>query len=187
MRMPSCLLAIAIVASCATTASIEDTWRSPAASPGELTNVVTLFPTHDGVLRRTAEDKLARRLAEHGVRAVPAYMVLTAADLRDRDAAAIKLRQAGFDGVVAMHIVDAHQRLEVYPTWDIYWGSAWTSVYPVTIVRVQVDAYHLPDHTLVWSAISKSVDPANFRQLVDAVAKVASKDLASDRVIMAAR
>ena len=164
-----------------TSASIESTWRSPTAP--ELTNVVTLSPAPDGVTRRSVEDQLAQQLSRHGVRAVPGYTVLSDQDLSDRAGMVAKLRADGFDGVVAMRLVGANQKLEYYPAFDDYWGGAWGSVVPETVVRIQVNAYSLSNNKLEWSAMSKSVDPDSENQVIGDVTKVVGDRLAKERII----
>jgi hypothetical protein len=183
------LAALVAVAGC-TTASIDSTWRAPSAP--ELTNVVALAPVRDGASRRSVEDKLAHQLSEHGVRAVPAYSVITDQDRDNRDAMIAKLRADGFDGVVTMRLVGAHQRLAYYPAFDQYWGYAWGpywggTLVPETVLRIEVNAYSLATKQLVWSAMSKSVDPADSSQAIHDVSKVVAERLARDRVIGAAQ
>jgi hypothetical protein len=126
---------------------------------------------------------LAAQLRRHGVRAVPAYQVLSDTVLGDQDRIVMTLRDEGFDGLVTMRLVDAHQQLAYYPGFDTYWGGAWGSVVPETIVRVEINAYSLATKQLVWSAMSKSVDPDSANQLVSDVTTVASDRLARDRII----
>ncbi len=183
MRAQWIYAVIAIVASCSTNASIERSWRAPDARVGELTNVVTLFPIRNGAVRRAVEDRLARQLVDRGMRAVPSYSVLPQKDVRDRDAAAAELRRAGFDGVVAMRVIDAVHAVDFVPSFDAYWGSAWTSAVPVSMVRMQIDAYALGDRRLVWSGLSRTVDAQDLEQLVDAVTQLASQELESQRLI----
>lgn len=177
--------AFTVAAGCASTATIESTWRAPSAP--QLTNVVTLSPESDPGMRRTAEDSLAQQLTSRGVHAVPGYSVLQGQDLADRNALVATLRGRGFDGVVAMRLVGAHQQLEAYPDFDGYWGAAWggmgTDIVSETVVRIEVNAYSLATKQLVFSAMSKSVDPESAHQAISDVSKVASAKLAQDHVI----
>jgi hypothetical protein len=182
-------LAILIsVAACASSATIESTWHAPS-SP-QLTNVVTLSAVRDAGLRRNAEDSLAQQLSQHGVRAVPGYTVLSDQDLGDSAQIASRLRARGFDGVVAMRLVSANQQLTVQPGFGPYWGTAWGmggAVMPETVVRIEVNAYSLANDQLVFSAMSKSVDPESARQLISSVSKVTTDRLARDRLIAPAQ
>lgn len=175
--------ALVLAAVGCTSASIDSSWRSPTAPV--LSNVVTLSPAPDGVRRRSVEDKLAQQLSQHGVRAIPAYSVLTDQDLGTQHAMITKLRAAGFDGVVTMRLVGANQKLTYYPAFDDYWGGAWGGgeVVPTTVVRVEVNAYSLSSGQLVWSAMSKSVDPSTSAEVVGDVSKVVAERMGKDHVI----
>lgn len=175
-------LVFAIVAGCASSATIESTWRAPNAP--QLTNVVTLSPASDAGIRRSAEDKLAQQLSSRGVHATPGYAVLREQDLVDRSQIAATLLGRGFDGVVAMRLVGADQKLVAYPSFDDYWGAAWgMTVVPETVVRIEVNAYSLATKQLVFSAMSKSVDPGSTSQAIGDVSKVATAKLAQEQVV----
>jgi hypothetical protein len=170
-----------IAAAGCTSATIESSWRSPSAPT--LINVVTLSPAPDVTLRHSAEDKLAQQLRQHGVQAIPAYQVLNDQDLGDRTRVVQALTTHGFDGIVSMRFVEANQKLQYYPGFDDYWGDTWGQVVPETVVRIQVSAYSLPNKQLVWSAMSKSVDPSGAQQVIGDVSKVATDRLASQHII----
>lgn len=182
------VLALALAAGCAgNTASIEDTWRSPNARYGELTNVVTLSMSRNVTISRSWEDQLAAQLRKRGVRATPAYAVLTEQDLSDRNRALAALRAAGYDGVVTMKLIGKDTQLQYVPTLDAYWGywgDAWGGeAIPETIVRIEVNAYSLHGNRLVWSGISKSTDPENLRELIGDVTTVVSRELDKEKII----
>lgn len=183
--LSSAALAAALgAAACSgSTTSIEQTWRAPSARMGELTNVVTLLMSGDQTLAHTAEDRLAVHLRQRGVRAMPAYAALSPADLADRSRAIAALRNAGYDGVVTMRLVDSETKLEYVPTLDTYWGGAWSEAVPETIVRIEVNAYSLNGNRLVWSGISKSIDPDDLSQLVNDVTAVVSRELDKEHII----
>ncbi len=179
-----CVVVAIAAASCGgSTASIEQSWRAPNARMGELTNVVTLLMSRNVTLSRTAEDRLAMHLRQHGVRATPAYTILSGEDLADRGRALAALRAAGYDGVVTMRLVDKETQLEYVPTLDYYWGDPWGDVVPTTVVRIEVNAYSLNGNRLVWSGISKSTDPDSLTQLVNDVTQVVSRELDKEGLI----
>jgi len=187
----SLMFALVLAAVGCTSASIEASWRSPTAP--HLSNVVTLSPAPDGAVRRSTEDKLAQELSLRGVRAVPAYTVLTDQDLNNRETMMAKLRAGGFDSIVSMRLVGAHQVLRYYPAFNDYWGGAWGywggwggyggTLIPETIIRVEVNAYSLDNGQLIWSAMSKSVDPASAWQVVSDVTKLVTDKLAQERLL----
>jgi hypothetical protein len=191
------LLALLLaLASCASSTSIEESWRAPDAEPGELQNVVTLFVSDDVALRRSAEDELARQLSFHRVRAVPAYAILSDEDLQDPMRALTKLRTAGFQGIIAMRIASADVQLAVVPdTFDAYWDLAWPSLYgaevvPEEVVRIETNAYtltegqrHIGGTKLLWSASSRTVDPTSVPAMIDDVSRTVAAALAKQDLI----
>ena len=188
MRLPPSLLICALLAGCATnSASIEQEWHAPNAQAHLLTNVVALVPARDGALRRSGEERLAAQLRHRGIRAVPAYTVLSPEDYSDKERAAETMRAAGFDSVVAMRFVGAEHRVDYEPGYYTFWGGTWDTVMPETIVRIEINAYALDGDRLVWSAMSKSVDPDSMEDMINDVTSVAARELVKDRVIMASR
>jgi len=175
-------------AGCATTtASFEELWRAPNLRRGELTNVVILFRSPDGAMSRTAEDKLALELTARGVRATPAYMVLDPESRTDSRAARDLLRGAGFDGIITMRIVDRETKPQYYATFDYFWGDAWGPVVIETIVRIEINAYSLLNNQLVWSGLSKSVDPDSVNELINDVTELVGDELVHAGIVAAGR
>lgn len=160
MRRPALAIAVVVAAGCSRAAPIESSWRATNVRYGELTNVVTLLMAPNETLVRTAEDRLAIHLRRHGVRAAPAYAVLTREDLADRERATAALRSTGYDGIVMMRLVG-----------------------PPTHVRIEISAYSLNGDRLVWSALSRSSDSAEVGQLVEDVTRVVSRELDQARII----
>lgn len=176
---PVALAVVLAVGACSsTTASIEQSWHSPSLQPGVLTKVAVLSPSGNGAVARSAEDQLAADLRARGIYAVSGYSVLPPWARGNRDAVVSELRRGGFDGVVTMRVVSATQQLDYYPTFDMYWGATWGAVYPQTVVRIEMNAYSIPSNRLVWSALSKSIDPESVNELIDDVAEVGAKNLA---------
>ncbi|MDB4955754.1 MAG: hypothetical protein JWO36_3323 [Myxococcales bacterium] len=171
---------------------IEQAWTAPNARFVQFHRVATLFAAPDGALRRGVEDKMAQELMKRGVQAIPAYTILSDLDVRNFQQSRDKLLAAGVDGVITMRSIDKRQKLEVVPpTFDGYWGwgGAWPGVYDPgyayteTIVRMQTNVYSVADNQLVWSAVSKTVDPGNTRKLIDNVTKVVASELQRHRLV----
>ena len=74
-----------------------------------------------------------------------------------------------------MRVFEAVQAIDYTPSFDVYWGTAWTNAVPRNLVRMQIDAYALGDRRLLWSGVSRSVDAQDLEQLVDAVTQLASE------------
>jgi hypothetical protein len=181
---------LAMVA-CTSNTSIEQSWTAPSAHSAQLKKVAVVFISPDTVLRHTTEDAMAQQLAKTGTQAVPAYTLLGDQELQDHAAARAKLQAAGFDGVISMRMVSKQQQLEATaPSFDAYWGLAWPAVYSPgylqteTIVRVESNAYSLASGKLLWSALSKTIDPNNTDELIANVTKVFAHDLEKKGVVV---
>ncbi len=184
-------LAVVLGACAGPSTTIEHSWRTSAPAP-QLTNVVTACVSRDGALRRTCEDDMARKLNQEGIRATPLYLALPDASLGERDGTKAQLAAAGYDGVVALRLVSREQHLEYVPgTFDYYWGPAWSSpyayspgyMYTETVVRIETSAYSLATNQLVWSALSKTVDPKSVRAGIDDVTNVAARELEKQQIV----
>lgn len=182
------LLATLVVACAGPSTRFEQVWREPGAELGPLRRLVTLYESHDGALRRTIEDDMARKLAHEGVRAVPAYSVLDNAILDDHERAKVALAAAGYDGVVAIRLVGG--QTEPDPRFD----GGWSTTRPMgfedyvlssPVVRVETTLYSLRDDQLVWSARSRTVDAENTNQVIDEVTSLVAATLEQHGVAVA--
>lgn len=184
-----CASASLLVAACGSSTTMEQTWRAPQPE-ANLHNVVTAYISRDGAMRRSAEDSMAARLNSRGIHAVPAYAVLTDMDLQDRAAARSKLISQGFDGVVAIQLIGAHTEVQVEPTFVGYWGGAWAydNAYLTTqtVVRVETNVYSLRDDRLVWSGVSRTIDPSSTSSAIASVTKKVAKHLEHQGIVATA-
>ncbi|MGN6109812.1 MAG: hypothetical protein ACTHU0_32190 [Kofleriaceae bacterium] len=174
--VPIAIAALAAASCAGPQTSIEATWVAPGARSQQLQRVVTLFAFTDGAQRRSTEDRLANELRARGIEATPAYAVLAGDEVEDPELARSRLLSQGYDGIVAMRLVDKEQTLEYAPgDFDAYWGYAWPALYwpgyayTETVLRMETNAYRLSDNKLVWSTLSKTVfDPTSSGYLENA-------------------
>jgi len=195
-RVATLLLGIAVAmgfAACGGSTTIEQSWKAPNLAPSNLRNVVTVYISRDETIRRTVEDSMAQKLAHLGVRAIPAYSVLSDDELKDRDRAKAKLVAGGYDGVVALRLVGKETKLVATPsTYDGYWGTAWPGAYDPgylsteTVVRVETKVFSFADNKLVWSGLSKTVDPNTISSAIDDVTKVVAQALEKQHIVESA-
>jgi hypothetical protein len=192
---------LVLVLGCAT-AQIESTWRDPAITPRslEFEKVVVVAMAKDGVLRRKAEDELVLVL-EKGPRAqagqmsvTPSYLVLDERELASTAHAQERMRSEGFDGAVLVSFVSSQERLTVetpmYPAGGLwgYYGRPGAFYDPVsvrsdTIVRIQTDIYSVAEGKLLWSGVSRSMNPNNVEELVSGVADAVAGKLREDGLL----
>src|ERR1700720_167913 len=86
-------IALVLASLACSTTTFESTWRAPDARPLRLSGrkVVAMFLSKNAARRRRAEDALAREISARGAQGVPAYAVLSDAEVQDQDAAKAKL------------------------------------------------------------------------------------------------
>jgi len=190
-RIPTVVRALAIagisLAACMHTTTVDQAWTSPTPQP-PLHNVVTMFISDNQTMRHAGEDKMAQYLQMHGVKATPSYMLL--GDGKPQDVASVKalMRQMGYDGVVTQRIVQRETEVAYAPsTFDGYWGwwgGYWTGypgyngyAYTVDIYRLETAAYSLKTNQLLWSVLTRTVDPSTAAKLIDRTSRVVAGDL----------
>ncbi len=193
-RIPIVALLVAIVGCARTQTKFEQVWRVPSSSTSSVQRIATLYDSYDGAMRRTVEDQMARKLAERGVQAVPAYMVLDEAAMEDEAMARSELAAKGFDGVLEIRLVGVEtfpgQTASTTGTYDWNWGVGWPTTYDnyafdSPIVRLETNLYSLASNELIWSARSKTVDPENTNEVIDGVTSLVASTLQTRGVAVA--
>src|SRR5262245_52340256 len=107
------LAGVALVIGCAgPSTTIEQSWKAPRAGFSAPRNLVVIYVSRDGTIRRTAEDEMVAKLVRNGVAATPSYAVLSDDDLRDRNRMKSRLVAGGYDGVVAIRPVSTEPSLD---------------------------------------------------------------------------
>lgn len=177
-------VAFLCVACAGTSTTIEQSWRAAKVEQARPRNVVTQYNSADGAIRRTLEDKMAYKLRRSGVMATPSYAVLRTTDIASQDAVRSELVEQGFDGVVATR--------QISDTGE-YGGAAWPMhtdtnyVYDRNVVRLETAVYSLDDGRLVWSALSRTVDPIGASTVIDEVTTLVARELTRQGVFVATR
>lgn len=191
------LVLAASLGGCATS-TIENAWVEPTATAKSfaLKKVVVVALARDGAIRRSTEDALARAISagpdgkSGQLVAEPSYMLLNDGELTDVAAARKKVEAAGYDGVVLVRFVSSHQEVTVEP--PAYRGGFWGAGYGYggrvmmydpgmvqtdTILKLQINIYSLAEQKLLWSGVSRTLNPSNIEKLVDGVAQAVREDL----------
>lgn len=179
------------------TSRIESAWVEPSATPQSfaLKQLLVVARVSDGALRRSAEDAMDAAISS-GPRgqsgqlvAHPSYTLLDDRELRDVAAARKKVEAAGYDGAVLMSFVSSQQKVTVDP--PSYGGGFWGyygyrggpmmydpgSVRTDTILKLQISIYSLAEDKLLWSGVSRTLNPSKIDELVVDVSKAVRDDL----------
>ncbi len=196
-RIALAILLTASLAGCATS-RIENAWVEPSATAKSfaLKKVLVVALVRDGAIRRSTEDALDRAISagprgESGELVVePSYRLLDDRELADVAASRKKVETAGYDGAVLIRFVSSHQEVTVDPPsyGGGFWGGGYGhggrvvmydpgSVQTDTILKLQVSIYSLAENKLLWSGVSRTLNPSNIEKLVDGVAKAVRDDL----------
>lgn len=200
-RMATALVLASLA--CSTT-TFESTWRAPDARPLKLSGrkVVAMFLSKNAARRRRAEDALAREISARGAQGVPAYTVLSDAEVQDQDAAKAKLESLGFSGAVVMRVVGRETQYTYEPPvvwarpyyrrfWGGYWRWGWGTIaepgYLIAdkIVKVETLVYSFEQDELVWAGVSRTVDPTKIEDFISELANAVTKQMAKDGLFVA--
>ncbi|HJS46771.1 MAG TPA: hypothetical protein VJ773_02160 [Gemmatimonadales bacterium] len=195
-RFPTAALAAALAgtAACATGGTTFDsTWQDPAVRSIEFNKVLTVSIGKDDGQRRTIEDRMAQAIMARGrAGAVPAYSILSAAEVRDTAISRAKVEAAGVDGLVTVRVVGTQTEQQLVSgapmpsyyasPWGYYgygWGVAYSPSYLVTDTEIQVETniYSLKENRLIWSARTRTLNPESVNQMVDEVARAVGDEL----------
>jgi len=200
MRKSMFVAAFGLLLSACATARVESSWKDPAARPGDFAfeKILAMVRVNDGTARRAGEDELVRYLMS-GPRgqagqltAEASYRLLDSRDLTDREKVRAVVKEQGFDGIVMMSFVSSQQQVTVEPpTYGTFWGYYGTRaivydpgyVRTDTILRVETTIYRISDGTLLWTGISRVLNPTDVPDLVRDVAKSVGEELRAQGLI----
>jgi len=197
-RMLSFLAAGAVaglVAACAGT-RVQSSWTNPTVSPAPFRHVVAIALTKDPGRRQMMEDAMAAEIRDEApaVETLASRAILSDAEIADEARLRDHLAVTRFDGAIVMRITDVERRdvfvpgrTTVVPVnyrtfWSYYRYWAPIAYEPGFIertrnVQVESQVYRMPDGDLVYSAISRTLNPASAADLAERVAGVVTKEL----------
>ena len=195
-RVGLALLGAASLSACATS-RIENAWVEPTATPQSfaLKQVLVVALVRDGAIRRATEDALDTAVSsgprgQSGqLKVHPSYTLLDDRELADVASARKKVEAAGYDGAVLVTFVSSQQKVTVDP--PSYRGGFWGrggygggammydpgAVRTDTILKLQVSIYSLAEDKMLWSGVSRTLNPSKIEKLVAGVADAVRADL----------
>ena len=196
MRLCLGLALSALVAACAPTTQVVNSWKDPEAGAISFKKVITACICGDAGTRRTVEEALSKRIAG----STPSYTLISDAELKDREAAKAKVQQAGFDGAVVMFLVSVDKQQTYVPgtayavpsAYGNMWGGwayGWSTVYDPGYVRTDqyvsfnTNVYSVPDAKLVWASRSETMNPSSVPQLADEVITANVQEMKRQKVM----
>jgi hypothetical protein len=190
------LLGLVLVQGCATTTLVE-TWQAPGLEPADLEfeDVVAIAVMPDETRQRLVEDALAAA-ATH-TKVTPAYTILEPEDRDDPARLRAALERNGIDGAVTVTLVDTEKQqtyvpgtTRVYPGgYYGYYRAVGAVVYEPgythtdTIVVVETSLYNVSEGKLLWSGISRTMNPKNVDSLIEGIVEAARDELHSEGLL----
>jgi hypothetical protein len=188
------LLAL-ILTGCLSTSLIEH-WKDPSFAGPPLHKVLVVGVQRDAGQRRVWESSMVAALARQHIAGTPSYEIFP-----DRAPTADQLAQTattrGFDGVMATHFVDAHQRnywapgyagvgfgwrWRYFGYWDAAYGPGWVNT--DYIADFQTDVFTVAaGGQLIWTGVTRSVDLSSIEATTDQISRVLVPELSHAGVV----
>ena len=189
------MAAILAVPAYAASTKFKTTWKSPEAASVDLRGqkVVALVIRKEDAPRQDAEVALAKALTARGLQGIPAYSIIPASELRNRDAAKARMDKLGIAAVVVMKEVAQSSEVSESPAtfyatasyssfWG-YYGSGWSYMYEPSylnvdrIVNVETLIYDLRRDKLMWAGMSESTNPKAVMKLIQDLVDTTANEL----------
>jgi hypothetical protein len=192
---------VLFLGACADSTTYTSTWKAPntvGVTPMGKT-IAAVFVTRNESQRRSAEDTMAADLTARGAHGIAAYTLLPNEQRGDAEAARVKLKEAGADGVVVMRVVGKDQQVtytpgtqfpSYYSGFGPYWGYGWQTAYQPgylqtdTLISVETLVYSLTQDKLLWGGTSRTTNPNNLSTLVKEVADATAKEMTKEGLLL---
>ena len=196
MRLIRSLLCLALLAACAPTTEVLNSWADPSAGQVRFKKMLNVCACKDEAMRRTVEDQLTKRITG----STPSYTILSEGDLQDREAARAKVQAGGYDGAVVMVLVSV-DRTQTYVPGSAYavpapytsmyggWGYGWSTYYDPgyvdtdQLVDFNTNVYRVQDEKLIWASRTQTTDPTSVGSMVDEIISANISEMKKQKVL----
>jgi hypothetical protein len=193
-------VALLLCLSACVSTSIVERWKDPGFAGPALHKMLVVSIQRDQGRRRLWEDAMVAALAKHGVQGEASYNVFPDQAPAPEQLTAMASRD-GFDGVVATHFVRAGQHITAYGGWGVYggwgWGRGWRGgwggpgpwgpgyVEADEITDYQTDVYTIDTSggKLIWTGITRSVDPSSTKGVTEGISRALVPQLAKEGIL----
>jgi len=195
-----CAAALLLAASCSPSTSITSSWKDAdkEIKIEQLHKVLVVALFKSETSRRTAEDKMLEYLDGKGV---ASYNYLDAGiSAKNEDAIRDKIKRDGFDGAVTMRLVDVDKEQTYTPgnfasyppyyrNFSGYYYRNWSyfntpGYYSTTkTYTVEINVYSIKEEKIIWTGITKSVDPGGVDKMTTEIVQVVYKKMLKEGFI----
>jgi len=199
--MITLVLATLLVGAVAAKARFTSTWKAPGAQGVSFAGkkVVGLIVHDDMNLRMSAEEALARELANRGLQGVAAYRLIPKEEIRDPKLVKAWFERAGAAGVVMMRLIDlSKEKIPSAVVWQSatyynslwsYYPYSWGAVYEIVPARTEVKfvvetiIFDVAAGHMVWAGTSESTNPKGVQTLVKDIVEAAGAEMKKDGLV----
>jgi len=190
---------LGLLTACSST-RITSSWREPNKDViiNNLNKVLVVAIFKNETTRHEAENQMASYLKGKGV---VSYDYLNETfNKQNKEALRDKIRQDGFDGAITMRLIDvdkkadyAHGSFDNYPSYyrsfsGYYYGNigyynnpgyyTFTKTY-----TVETNVYSIKEDKIIWTGLTKSVNPDGVDKMVSEISKVVYKRMIKEGFI----
>jgi hypothetical protein len=196
MRLIRSLVCLAVLAACAPTTEVLNSWADPSAGQVRFKKMLNVCACKDEAMRRTVEDQLTKRITG----STSSYTILSQDDLQDRESAKAKVKAGGYDGAVVMVLVSV-DRTQTYVPGSAYavpapytsmyggWGYGWSTYYDPgyvdtdQLVDFNTNVYRVQDEKLIWASRTQTTDPTSVGSMVDEIISANISEMKRQKVL----
>jgi hypothetical protein len=196
MRLIRSLVCLALLAACAPTTEVLNSWADPSAGQVRFKKMLNVCACKDEAMRRTVEDQLTKRITG----STSSYTILSQDDLQDRESAKAKVKAGGYDGAVVMVLVSV-DRTQTYVPGSAYavpapytsmyggWGYGWSTYYDPgyvdtdQLVDFNTNVYRVQDEKLLWASRTQTTDPTSVGSMVDEIISANISEMKKQKVL----
>jgi hypothetical protein len=196
MRLIRSLVCLALLAACAPTTEVLNSWADPSAGQVRFKKMLNVCACKDEAMRRTVEDQLTKRITG----STSSYTILSQDDLQDRESAKAKVKAGGYDGAVVMVLVSV-DRTQTYVPGSAYavpapytsmyggWGYGWSTYYDPgyvdtdQLVDFNTNVYRVQDEKLIWASRTQTTDPTSVGSMVDEIISANISEMKRQKVL----
>jgi hypothetical protein len=196
MRLIRSLVCLAVLAACAPTTEVLNSWADPSAGQVRFKKMLNVCACKDEAMRRTVEDQLTKRITG----STSSYTILSQDDLQDRESAKAKVQAGGYDGAVVMVLVSV-DRTQTYVPGSAYavpapytsmyggWGYGWSTYYDPgyvdtdQLVDFNTNVYQVQGGKLLWASRTQTTDPTSVGSMVDEIISANISEMKKQKVL----
>ena len=194
MRILAALLFI--LAGCATTPQVKDSWKDPAFSGPALKKVMVFGVSKSDSNRRVFEDGFSKALQAAGTGASPGYAVMPEIGAASNERVAAAIRQVGSDGILVVHVLRVKQNVQVTPSYagPGFYGRGYYGYYRggfatapdvdvYEVLTIEGTLWNVATDKPVWSGTMELTEPRSVAAATETLAKGLITKMKADGVI----